>query len=73
MSIVDPCVLDLLKNSESRYTLVVECSKRARQIVSGAQPMVEGKDLKPLKAAVEEVNRGLLSYTTPAEENLAEE
>ena len=36
MSIVDPCVLELLKHSDSRYTLVVEASKRGRQIVAGS-------------------------------------
>ena len=68
MSIVDPSVLELLNHAESRYTLVVEASKRAREVVSGAQPMISADGLKPLKVAVEEINRGLLSYDRPAEE-----
>ena len=40
MSIVDPSVLELLKHADSRYTLVVEASKRGREIVSGSQPMI---------------------------------
>ena len=36
MSIVDPSVLELLNHAESRYTLVVEASKRGREIVNGA-------------------------------------
>ncbi len=73
MSIVEPNVLELLKHSESRYTLVVEASKRGREIVGGAQPMIDAKEMKPLKIAVEEVNRGLLTYTNPPEDEDEEE
>ena len=68
MSIVDPSVLELLKRADSRYTLVVEASKRGREIVSGSQPMIDDKGMKPLKVAVEEINRGLLTYKDPTEE-----
>ena len=68
MSIVDPNVLELLKHTDSRYTLVVEASKRAREIVSGATPAINAEGMKPLKVAVEEINRGLLSYEKPADE-----
>ncbi len=68
MSIVEPNVLELLKHSDSRYTLVVEASKRGREIVSGSQPMIDSEGMKPLKVAVEEINRGLLTYDEPAEE-----
>ena len=68
MSIVDPSVLELLKHADSRYTLVVEASKRGREIVSGSQPMIDDKSMKPLKVAVEEINRGLLTYKEPTEE-----
>lgn len=73
MSIVEPSVLELLNHSESRYTLVVEASKRGRQLVGGAQPMIDAKDMKPLKIAVEEVNRGLIAYDTPADDTFSEE
>lgn len=73
MSIVEPNVLELLKHSESRYTLVVEASKRGREIVGGSQPMIDAKEMKPLKIAVEEVNRGLLTYTNPPEDEDEEE
>ena len=67
MSIVDPSVLELLEHADSRYTLVVEASKRGREIVNGAMPMIEAEGMKPLKIAVEEINRGLLSYESPEE------
>ena len=68
MSIVDPNVLELLNHADSRYTLVVEASKRAREIVSGSVPAINAEGMKPLKAAVEEINRGLLTYEVPEEE-----
>lgn len=39
--ITEPSVEKLLKNVSNRYELVNAVSKRARQIVSGAQPKVE--------------------------------
>lgn len=72
MSIVDPCVLKLLEHADSRYTLVVEAAKRGRQIVGGAQPMVEGSTLNPLKLAVEEIDKGFISYEMPSEEEQEE-
>jgi DNA-directed RNA polymerase subunit omega len=68
MSIVDPNVLELLEHADSRYTLVVEASKRAREIVSGSAPAINAEGMKPLKVAVEEINRGLLTYERPEEE-----
>lgn len=62
MSIVDPNVLELLNHADSRYTLVVEASKRGRELVNGAQAMIDNNGMKPLKTAIEEVNRGLLTY-----------
>lgn len=67
MSIVDPSVLELLKHADSRYTLVVEASKRGRQIVGGSQPLIDADDMKPLKAAVEEIRRGLITYDNAPE------
>ena len=67
MSIVDPSVLELLNHAESRYTLVVEASKRGREIVNGAMPMSDAEGMKTRKTAVEEINRGLLTYDKPAE------
>ena len=67
-NVVEPNVLELLKHADSRYTLVVEASKRGRQLVAGGQPLIDAKEMKPLKVAVEEINRGLLTYERPAED-----
>lgn len=68
MSIVDPNVLELLQHSDSRYTLVVEASKRGRQIVGGSQALIDNTGMKPLKTAVEEINRGMITYDRPNED-----
>ena len=66
MSIVDPCVLELLEHSDSRYTLVVQASKRGRQLVGSTKPLFENSGMKPLKTAVEEIKRGLLTFERKA-------
>ena len=68
MAIVNPTIVELSEKVDSSYTLVVEASKRARQLVDGAQPLVDPKDMKPLKIAIEEINRGLLTYERDPEE-----
>lgn len=44
----------------SRYSIVMATSKRARQIIAGEEPFVEAKGKKPLSAAVEELNQGII-------------
>lgn len=40
---------------QSRYSIVMATSKRARQIIGGDEPMVPEKGKKPLSIAVEEL------------------
>ena len=68
MPMTKPAITELLQHADCRYTLVVDVSKRARQLVAGAQPLVEAKDNKPLVIAIEEVNRGLITYDRVEEE-----
>ncbi len=60
--IVDPPIGKLLERVDCRYTLAVEASKRAREIIGGAKPLIETKETKPLSIAIEEINRGLIAY-----------
>ena len=62
MSVNKPGIVELSKKVDCRYTLVVETSKRARQLVAGAQPLIDPKDMKPVSIAVEEIDRGLRTY-----------
>ena len=64
MSMTDPNILQLLEKADCRYTLVVEVSKRARQLVDGVPPLIDAKDKEnmPVSIAIDEVNRGLIAY-----------
>lgn len=42
----------------SRYSIVMATSKRARQIIAGEEPLVETKQDKPLSIAIEELEKG---------------
>ena len=65
-----PSYSDLMKvvNSEvepgeapvvnSRYSIVMATSKRARQIIAGEEHLVNEKYTKPLSVEVEELNQG---------------
>ena len=67
---IHPSYSDLMKvvNSEvepgeakvvnSRYSIVMATSKRARQIIAGEEPLVPAKGRKPLSIAVDELNQG---------------
>lgn len=63
MAMINPPIGELLDKVDCRYTLAVEAAKRARQLIGGAQPLVTPKDTKPLVIAIEEINRGLITYT----------
>lgn len=74
-----PSYSDLMKvvNSEvepgeapvvnSRYSIVMATSKRARQLIDGAKPLVNSKGAKPLSVAVEELNQGQIKILTEEE------
>lgn len=70
----------------SRYSLVLATSKRARQIIGGSKPLVEGAaGKKPLSVAIDELYKGKVKILaesmeeeeetalTPAEETSAAE
>ena len=74
-----PSYSDLMKvvNSEvepgeapvvnSRYSIVMATSKRARHIIAGDDPLVNVKDSKPLSIAVEELNQGKIKILSDEE------
>ncbi len=55
----------------SRYSIVMATSKRARQIIAGDEQLVDGRGKKPLSVAVEELNQGKVKIT--GEEDHSEE
>ncbi|MBC8588638.1 DNA-directed RNA polymerase subunit omega [Paratissierella segnis] len=62
---LNPSFSDLLKNGESKYTLVMVAAKRARQIIDGSKPLVETSSSKPVTIALEELIEGKIEYETP--------
>ena len=53
----------------SRYSIVIATSRRARQLISGDQPLVEAAEgSKPLSIAVEELYDGKIHIETSDEE-----
>ena len=75
-----PSYSDLMKvvNSEvepgeapvvnSRYSIVMASSRRARQLIGGEDALVSGKDTKALSIAVEELYRGEVKIVTDDDE-----
>jgi DNA-directed RNA polymerase omega subunit len=51
---------------DSMFAFVVVAGKRARQLMSGASPLVANpRSHKPTRVAMEELNAGQLEYETP--------
>ena len=52
------------------YSIVLATAKRARQIIAGAEPLIENpKCNKPLSIAVEELYRGEVKIVSDEEDN----
>ena len=62
MPVNKPAIDELCQKVDCRYTLVVESAKRARELVGGSRPLIDAKEMKPVSVAVDEINRGLLTY-----------
>ncbi|MGB5822546.1 MAG: DNA-directed RNA polymerase subunit omega [Proteocatella sp.] len=59
-----PSINDLLEISDSRYVLVNQVSKRARQIVEGSDALVKTIDTKPVSIATQEVFEKKIGYSS---------
>lgn len=53
--LVNPSVTDLLKIVEDRYALVTITSRRARQLLEGATPLVGVKEASNVTLAAQEI------------------
>ena len=56
--IVKPSVSELLTKANNRYELVIATARRARQIASGATPLVETIEESPVTIAAIEIAEG---------------
>ena len=52
----------------SRYSIVLATSKRARQLIAGAEPLVTTRGKKALSVAVDELYKGKVNILPSEEE-----
>ena len=58
----------------SRYSLVLATSKRARQLIAGSEPLVDGAaGQKPLAIAIDELYKGKVKIVATSEEEETQE
>lgn len=62
-------VEDCLEHVDNRYNLVILAAKRARQIIFGANPLVEEDKDKPTVMALREIAEGLVTMNNIDEIN----
>jgi len=55
MMMNQPSLDQLLEKTDSRYTLVVQAAKRARQIQEGARQLEDSGSSKPVTIALQEI------------------
>ncbi len=53
----------------SRYSIVLATAKRARQLIDGSQPLVDGNYPKPLSVAIEELSTSAIKINSEDDEN----
>jgi len=66
----NPSIDELLELVGNRYILSMIVSKRARQIIDGAETTVKKKTEKIIDLAIDELNAGLLEYRRMTEEEI---
>jgi len=59
---IKPSLDELLKKTDSRYTLVVQVAKRARQLALDPKPLIQVDSDKPVLMAIYEIEAGKLKY-----------
>lgn len=59
---INPSLDELMKNMDSRYTLVIQVAKRARQLAINPTPLVSVETDKPVLMAIHEIKAGRIKY-----------
>jgi DNA-directed RNA polymerase subunit omega len=54
--------MELPNNIDSKFRYILIAAKRARQLQSGARPLVQAQTKKPTKIAQMEVSAGLVPF-----------
>ena len=53
-----PPIAELVKKTGSRYSLVIETARRARQLAQGAEPLAKADNDKEISVAINEIYEG---------------
>jgi DNA-directed RNA polymerase subunit omega len=64
-NMLNPSFRELAERGDSRYTLVILASKRARKIIEGEKPLVETNSKKAVSIALEEIMADKITYHRP--------
>ena len=59
---LNPPINKLLEKVDSRYTLVVATSKRAREIIDGSEKLIKISSAKPVTIATNEIAEDKIKY-----------
>jgi DNA-directed RNA polymerase subunit omega len=54
--------LDAFGNIDSKFRFIIIAAKRAKQLLKGAKPKIQGKSKNPIRIAQTEVRNGLIEY-----------
>ena len=68
-----PSITDLLEKVDSRYTLVLAASKRARQLIDGDKALVKTTSKKPVSIATQEIYEDKITYRRVYDETKTED
>ena len=60
-----PSIDELLKQVDSKYTLVIAAAKRGRQLRGGATPVIESGSRKEVTLGLLEINEGKIEIEPP--------
>ena len=63
---IHPPIAELVKKTGSRYALVIETARRARQISQGATPLIKADSNKEVSVAANEIYEGKISAVQPS-------
>ncbi len=65
--------MKLIEGFDSNYRYILVAARRARQLQSGAKPMVETISRKPCRIAMDEIDSGKVKWVVPQPEKSASE
>ncbi|HET7750973.1 MAG TPA: DNA-directed RNA polymerase subunit omega [Terriglobales bacterium] len=63
--------MKLIEGFDSNYRYILVAARRARQLQSGAKPMVETPSRKPCRIAMDEIDSGKVKWVVPEPERSA--